>query len=126
MARPDDHPTIVSYVAAAVGGLLVVLLLAYLAWGALTPDPPASLRATVVEGEPRREAGVAYVPVDVANDGGEAVAQVVVEVAADGSTAGIETVVDYLAGGESRRIVALVAAAPEGAFRARVVSYQEP
>lgn len=126
VARTDDAPTFVSYIAAAVSGALVVLLMGYLAYDAYGPVAPPRITAQVVSQEIRRTDGQAYVPVEVANEGEDAAAQIVVEVAAEESPDGIETVIDYLAGGESRRIVALVTGEASSSFGARVVSYQEP
>lgn len=126
MARTDDAPTLVSYVAAAVSGILVACLMGYLIYDSYGPVAPPRITAVVVSHEIRRTDGQAYVPVEVANEGEDAAAQIVVEVAAEEAPDGIETVIDYLAGGESRRIVALVTGEASSTFGARVVSYQEP
>lgn len=125
-AERGDRPTAFSYAAAAASGALVVLLVGYLAFDALRAKTPPRLTAVVVSAEVRRDGGQAYVPVEVVNEGDLAAAQVVVETGPEGVAGSTQTAIDYLAGGERRRIVAILPASPDAAFRARVVSYQEP
>jgi uncharacterized protein (TIGR02588 family) len=125
MARGDD-PTVLSYIAAAVSGVLLACLVGYLAYDAFHATDPPRIVVAVSEDEVRLVDGHAYVPVDIVNEGDESATQIVIEVSGEGAVEGLETVVDYLAGGESHRVVALVANGAPGSFRARIVSYQEP
>jgi uncharacterized protein (TIGR02588 family) len=121
-----DEPTAFSYVAAAVGAGLTLLLAGYLAYDAVRSEAPPRLRAVVVAAEVREDGSQSYVPVDVTNAGDRAAVQVVVETTGEDGEATVQSVIDYLAGGETRRVVAVVPTSPGGAFRARVVGYQEP
>ena len=126
MAARGEQPTTLSYVTAAIGGSLTLLLAGYLAYDAMRSKGPPRLSAVVIAAEVREDGDVSYVPVDVRNEGDRAAVQVVVETTGEGGQATVQNVIDFLAGGETQRVVAAVPATPAGAFRARVVGYQEP
>lgn len=126
MAGKDERPSRLSDVAAVVGGVVFLTLIGLLVWDAVRPSAPPAITATVAAAEVRREAGAAYVPVDVRNVGDRPASAVVLQVSsAEEET--MSTVVDYLAGHERARVVVRVeGAAASPGFRARVRSYQEP
>jgi uncharacterized protein (TIGR02588 family) len=126
VAASADQPTALSYAAAAVGGMVIFLLVGYLTYDATRSKAPPHLTAVVVRGDVREEGGLFYVPVVVTNEGDQAAVEVIVETVGGGGESSVQSAIDFLAGGESHRIVAVVPGPPGDAFATRVVTYQEP
>lgn len=115
-------------VATVISGLLLLVIVAVLAWDGLRENRPAALTAiSAGVGEVRGESW--YVPVGVHNAGDEAVRDVViaVEVTVDGRTEEGTFTVDWLPGRSRREGVAVLPKATVGhPLKATVKGYLLP
>lgn len=133
-ARETESPGLLSTVAAAISGALVLALIGYLVIHAVESNDPPSIVARAVPGETWSRDGSTYLAIDVRNEGDLAASDVQIQVQPDGDGAEVRrAIIDYLAGGETARIyVALPQSATASAtdrapnLHVLVVGFKEP
>jgi len=123
----SERPSRLSRNVALGSGIVIVILLGYLTYGAFADGSPAVITFEVVTSEARTNGASAYVPIDVRNEGGMTAAELEIETrfeAGDTEPLVRHTRIDFLAGGETHRIYAV---GPAGApLEVRVLGFQDP
>ncbi|HEU4463824.1 MAG TPA: hypothetical protein VFS53_02145 [Gemmatimonadota bacterium] len=126
-AGKTERPSHLSRNVAIGSGAVIAVLVGYLTIEAFRDGSPAVITHEIAAGEGWTQDSFAYVPVDVANEGGETAADVEVETSF--AVPGVEPIVkrtriDFLAGGERRRFYAI---GPRDApLTVRVIGFQDP
>jgi uncharacterized protein (TIGR02588 family) len=122
-----ERPSRLSRNVAIGGAAVITVLVGYLTIEAFREASPAVITHEIAANEGWTQDSLAYVPVDVVNEGGDTAADVEIETSfaiPGGDPIVKRTRIDFLAGGERRRFYAI---GPRDApLTVRVIGFQEP
>ena len=126
-AAKTERPSHLSRNVAIGSAAVIAVLVGYLTIEAFRDGSPAVITHEIAASEGWMQDSLAYVPVDVVNEGGNTAADVEIETSfaiPGGDPIVKRTRFDFLAGGERRRFYAI--GPPDAPLTVRVIGFQDP